>query len=36
MGILGRTSNIIKSKINSLLNRAEDPAQQLDYSYEQM
>ncbi len=36
MGILARTSNVIRSKISSLLDRAEDPAEQLDYSYEQM
>ena len=36
MGILSRTSYLIRSKVNALLNRAEDPGQQLDYSYEQM
>ncbi len=36
MGILSRTSYVIRSKINSVLNRAEDPTETLDYSYEQM
>ncbi len=36
MGILSRTSYVIRSKINSILNRAEDPTETLDYSYEQM
>ncbi len=36
MGILSRTSYVIRSKINSLLNRAEDPTETLDYSYEKM
>ena len=31
-----RASLIIKSKISSMLNRAENPTQTLDYSYEQM
>ena len=36
MGILSRASYVIRSKVNSLLNRAEDPTESLDYSYEQM
>ncbi|RDZ92989.1 phage shock protein A, partial [Haloferax sp. Atlit-6N] len=36
MGILSRTSYVIRSKINALLNRAEDPTETLDYSYEKM
>ena len=36
MGILSRASYIIKSKLNSVLNRAEDPTETLDYSYEQL
>src|SRR6056297_2821356 len=36
MGILSRASYVIRSKVNSLLNRAEDPTETLDYSYEQM
>lgn len=36
MGILSRLSYVVRSKVNSLLNRAEDPRQTLDYSYEQM
>jgi len=36
MGILSRTSHLIRSKMNALLNRAEDPGQQLDYSYDRM
>lgn len=36
MGILSRASYVIRSKVNALLNRAEDPRETLDYSYEQM
>jgi len=36
MGILPRTSYVIRSKINAVLNRAEDPNETLDYSYEQL
>ena len=36
MGILSRTSYVIRSKINALLNRSEDPGESLDYSYEKM
>jgi phage shock protein A len=34
MGLLSRTGEIIKAKWNSLLNRAENPNETLDYSYE--
>src|SRR5881397_3280390 len=34
MGLLSRTAEIIKAKFNSLLNRAENPQETLDYSYE--
>jgi phage shock protein A len=34
MGLLSRTAEIIKAKWNSLLNRAENPQETLDYSYE--
>jgi phage shock protein A len=34
MGLLSRTGEIIKAKWNALLNRAENPSQTLDYSYE--
>jgi phage shock protein A len=34
--IFSRASLIIKSKISALLNRAENPTETLDYSYEQM
>src|SRR3954462_5884395 len=34
-GLMGRASTIIKAKFSALLNRAEDPAQTLDYSYEE-
>jgi len=33
-GLSGRTSTVIKAKISHLLDRAEDPAETLDYSYE--
>src|SRR5438128_6395214 len=34
-GLMGRASTIIKAKFSALLNRAEDPAETLDYSYEE-
>jgi phage shock protein A len=34
-GLLSRTMNVIRAKFSRLLDRAEDPAEQLDYSYEQ-
>ena len=34
MGMLSRMSTIVKSKMNRLLDRAEDPRETLDYSYE--
>src|SRR6266508_1302378 len=34
MGLLSRASEIIKAKFNALLNRAENPQETLDYSYE--
>ena len=34
MGLIERTSTIIKSKINKLLGKFEDPRETLDYSYE--
>src|ERR671920_782661 len=33
-GMSGRMSTVIKAKISKLLDRAEDPAETLDYSYE--
>jgi phage shock protein A len=33
-GISGRMSTVIKAKISKLLDRAEDPAETLDYSYQ--
>ncbi|HET8653108.1 MAG TPA: PspA/IM30 family protein [Gaiellaceae bacterium] len=33
-GLIERMSLVIKSKLNKLLDRAEDPAETLDYSYE--
>ena len=35
-GLLGRTMLVIKAKYSKLLNRAENPTETLDYSYEQM
>jgi phage shock protein A len=35
-GLASRASLIVKSKISKLLNRAENPTETLDYSYEQM
>jgi phage shock protein A len=34
MGLMSRTAEIIKAKWNALLNRAENPNETLDYSYE--
>src|SRR5919106_1409317 len=34
-GLLSRTMTVIKAKLSRLLTRAEDPGEQLDYSYEQ-
>ena len=34
MGILSRTSTIVKAKMTRLLDRAEDPRETLDYAYE--
>ncbi|HEY2354059.1 MAG TPA: PspA/IM30 family protein [Gaiellaceae bacterium] len=36
MGLMGRTSTVIKAKYSKLLNKAENPTETLDYSYEQM
>ena len=36
MGLWSRTTTIIKAKYSKLLNRAENPTETLDYSYEQM
>ena len=33
-GMAGRMSTVIKAKISKLLDRAEDPGETLDYSYE--
>jgi phage shock protein A len=35
-GLVSRTALIVKSKYSKLLNRAENPTETLDYSYEQM
>src|ERR1700745_597613 len=35
-GLMSRASLIVRAKISKLLNRAENPTQTLDYSYEQM
>src|SRR5215471_16209318 len=35
-GLMSRASLIVKSKFSKLLNRAENPTETLDYSYEQM
>lgn len=36
MSLLGRLSFTVRSWLNALLNRARDPAAELDYSYEQL
>src|ERR1700712_5956849 len=33
-GVSGRFSTVVKAKINKLLDKAEDPAETLDYSYQ--
>ena len=33
-GLMGRISTLVKAKITNLLNRAENPAETLDYAYE--
>jgi phage shock protein A len=33
-GLMGRASTIVKAKFSKMLDRAEDPAETLDYSYE--
>lgn len=33
-GLMGRISTFVKAKISKLLDRAEDPAETLDYAYE--
>ena len=33
-GMGGRMSTVIKAKINKLLDRAEDPSETLEYSYQ--
>src|SRR3954462_4749004 len=33
-GVAGRMSTVIKAKISKLLDRAEDPGETLDYSYQ--
>ena len=35
-GLMSRTATIVKAKYSKLLNRAENPNETLDYSYEQM
>src|SRR6201987_5952471 len=35
-GLMSRTTLIIKSKYSKLLNRAENPTETLDFSYEQL
>src|SRR5260370_37093799 len=35
-GLWSRTTMVVKSKYSKLLNRAENPTETLDYSYEQM
>ena len=34
-GLLSRAATVIKAKFSKLLDRAENPAETLDYSYEQ-
>jgi phage shock protein A len=34
MGLFARMETVVKSKMNKILNRMEDPRETLDYSYE--
>ena len=34
MGMLSRMTMIVKSKVSTVLDKAEDPRETLDYSYE--
>ena len=34
-GLMGRASTIVKAKLSKMLDRAEDPSETLDYSYEE-
>src|SRR3954471_8938232 len=34
-GLMGRASTIVKAKLSRMLDRAEDPSETLDYSYEE-
>nr|MBA3332332.1 PspA/IM30 family protein [Actinomycetota bacterium] len=34
-GLMGRASTVMRSKFSKLLDKAEDPNEMLDYSYEQ-
>src|ERR687884_2362371 len=34
-GLMSRASTVVKAKFSKLLDRAEDPSETLDYSYEQ-
>src|SRR5438034_11404255 len=34
-GLMSRASTVVKAKFSKLLDKAEDPAETLDYSYEQ-
>ena len=34
MGLMSRMSTVVKSKMNRLLDKAEDPSETLDYAYE--
>jgi len=34
MGLLSRTTTLIKVKVSKLLGAAEDPREMMDYSYE--
>ena len=36
MGVVSRMSSLFKAKVNRLLDKAEDPRETLDYSYEKM
>ena len=33
-GLTGRMSTVVKAKVSKLLDRTEDPAETLDYSYQ--